>query len=93
MDRQEIERRVEDIRQKGVLEGDDEDAHGMEDNLREDFIRGLAEKTIVGDDEEIRRLAGLVLSTQEFDFSRVVRVSDACRMPGRHRADPGRGGE
>jgi hypothetical protein len=66
MTRQEIETRIEHIRE---FAGDDETAHGLEDDLRRDFLKAIASGEI-----DIRwdmaELAALVLTTDDIDFER-----------------------
>jgi len=58
----EAKQKVETLKE---IAGDDEAAHGFEDNLRDDFIRYAAtEKGKVG------RIARIILTTSKIDFCR-----------------------
>jgi len=49
--------------------GDDEAAHGLEDKLRRDFIKSLADGEY-GASMDLQISARLVLSTEDLDFKR-----------------------
>lgn len=63
MDMKEIERRIEEIR---LVAGDDEVAHGKEDDLHEAFIQYVAETAA----EPLASMAKRVLSTKDIHFAR-----------------------
>lgn len=63
MDINEIKQRVQRIEQ---AKGDCECAHGMEDQLMQDFIRYIAENAPRG----LARMAREVLKTEDIDFPR-----------------------
>ena len=63
---EEIRDRVADIRRRGVVEHDDESAHGFEDGLYEDLLRHIA----LHAPEPFCSLAAEALKSQAIDFSR-----------------------
>jgi hypothetical protein len=60
----EIHRRVADI---ADMNGDDEAQHSMEDDLRQDFIRYVAD---LSDNSITSAMARAVLQTSDMDFAR-----------------------
>lgn len=66
MNRGAIEDAVDAIRESA---DDDEHAHGLEDRLRRDFIKSLADGAY-GASVDLQVAARLVLSTDEIDFDR-----------------------
>lgn len=60
----EIEREIQQIREAA---GDSEVAHGLEDKLRERFIRHVAS---LDKKSDLASKAKLILTTQEIDFDR-----------------------
>ena len=65
MKREEIERRVEHVREVAEDRCDDECAHTIEDDLHRDFIKFVAER-----DDEIGELAREVLKSEDIKFGR-----------------------
>lgn len=65
MTRAEIEIRLSDIR---ASHGDDEAAHGMEDDLYRDFLIALQNGLVPAPD--VAELAGLILTSTEIKFAR-----------------------
>ena len=63
----EVQRRVAEIYFEGVTKSDDESGHILEDKLREDFIKYILEDS---KEAKYKILAKLILSTNQFDFSR-----------------------
>jgi hypothetical protein len=58
-----VRQRVEKIR---AMAGDDEAAHGEEDNLREDLLRAIANGECVNPQD----CAQIALTTNDIDFAR-----------------------
>lgn len=62
----EVELRVEEIAHTGLVERDDEKAHGMEDDLHQDVLRAIGNGTA----EDPAGMARAALRTTEFAFAR-----------------------
>jgi hypothetical protein len=63
-----ITKRIEAIRIAGVVQDDDEKAHGLEDALREDFIKYIVGLSALS--QTLSAQARLVLTTNDLAFSR-----------------------
>lgn len=62
-DIQERVKEIEDLSQ----DGDDEQCHGLENDLYVDFVKYIANSTV---DEKLSGMAKAILKTRDFDFER-----------------------
>ena len=63
---EDIQERVEQIKDL-CQEGDDEQCHGLEDDLYVDFVKYIANSIV---DEKLSEMAKAILKTRDFNFDR-----------------------